>query len=166
MTDPDAHDLGPNSWAERSAHMVQDTLSYAAAASPSRGPAGVDAEMTSSNNAATGYDLESDPGFVRNCGRMSDFEREYYHPNNIMPERPLSAVFAVGQTSENSVKGIFQDLQNVGIPAHGVRCLQRVSNDRFCTTFSKENYRNTFLKKSFFIPHFTNGRPQLSTSST
>ena len=23
MTDPDAHDLGPNSWAERSAHMVK-----------------------------------------------------------------------------------------------------------------------------------------------
>ena len=53
MTDPHAHDLGPNSWAESSAHMVQDTLSYAAAASPSRGPAGVDAEMASSNIAAT-----------------------------------------------------------------------------------------------------------------
>ena len=164
MADPHAHDLGPNTWAERSAHMVQDTLSYAAAASSSRGPAGVDAEMASSNNAATGYDLESDPGFVRNYGRMSDFEREYYHPNNIMPERPLSAVFAVGQTSENSVKDILQDLQNIGIPAHGVRCLQRVFNDRFCITFGKENYRNTFLKKFSFIPHFTNGRSQLSTS--
>ena len=140
MIDSDAHDLGPNTWAERSAHMVQDTISYAAAASPSRGPVGVDAEMASSNNAATDDDLESDPGFERNCGRMSAFEREYYHPN-------------------------FQDLQNIGIPAHGVRCLQRASNDRFCITFGKENYRNTFLKKSSFIPHFTNGRPLLSTSS-
>ena len=52
MTDPDAHDLGPNSWAERSAHMVQGSLSYAAAASPSRGAAVVDAEMMSTNNAA------------------------------------------------------------------------------------------------------------------
>ena len=140
MIDSDAHDLGPNTWAERSAHMVQDTISYAAAASPSRGPVGVDAEMASSNNAATDDDLESDPGFERNCGRMSAFEREYYHPN-------------------------FQDLQNIGIPAHGVRCLQRASNDRFCITFGKENYRNTFLKKSSFIPHFTNGCPLLSTSS-
>ena len=99
MIDSDTHDLGPNTWAERSAHMVQDKLSYAAAASPSRGPVGVDAEMASSNNAATDDDLESDPGFERNCGRMSAFEREYYHPNNIMSERPLSVVFAVDQTS-------------------------------------------------------------------
>ena len=50
--------------------------------------------------------------------------------------------------------------------AHGVRCLQRVSNDHFCITFGKENYRNTFLKKSSFIPHFTNSssvlRPEAS----
>ena len=150
---PDAHDLGPNTWAERSAHVVQGSLSYAAAASPSRGAAVVDAEMMSTNNAAAD-DLESDPGFVRNCVRMSAFEKEHYHPNNIMPERPLSAVFAVNQTSENSVKDIFQDLQNIGVPAHGVRCLQRVSNDHFCITFGKENYRNTFLKKSSFIPQF------------
>ena len=46
MTDPDAHDLGPSSWVERSAHMVQDTPSHAAAAaSPLRGPAGVYAEV-------------------------------------------------------------------------------------------------------------------------
>ena len=164
MTDPDAHDLGPNSWAERSAHMLQGSLSYAAAASPSRGAAVVDAEMMSTNNAAAD-DLESDPGFVHNCVRMSAFEKEHCHPNKIMPERPLSAVFAVNQASENSVKDIFQDLQNIGVPAHGVRCLQRVSNDHFCITFGKENYRNTFLKKSSFILHFTNGRPQLPGSS-
>ena len=67
MTDPDANDLGPNSWVERFSHMVQDTPSYAAAAaSPSRGTAGVDAELTSPNDAGA-YDLESDPGFVRNA---------------------------------------------------------------------------------------------------
>ena len=49
MTDPDANDLGPNCWAERSAHMVQGSLSY-------------DAEMMSTN--AADDDLESDPGFV------------------------------------------------------------------------------------------------------
>ena len=154
MIDSDAHDRGPNTWAERSARMVQDTISYAAAACLSRGPVGVDAEMASSNNAATDDDLESDPGFERNCGRMSAFEREYYHPNNIMSERPLSVVFAVDQTSENSVKDIFQDLQNIGIPAHGVRCLQRASNDRFCITFGKENYRNTFFKEIFLYTTF------------
>ena len=79
MTDPDANDLGPNCWAERSAHMVQGSLSYDAAASPSRGAAVVDAEIMSAN--AADDDLESDPGFVRNCVRMSAFEKEHYHPN-------------------------------------------------------------------------------------
>ena len=92
--------------------MVQGSLSYAAAASPSRGAAVVDAEMMSTNNAAAD-DLESDPGFVRNCVRMSAFEKEHYHPNNIMPERPLSAVFAVNQTSENSVKDIFRTFKTL-----------------------------------------------------
>ena len=117
--------------------MVQDTPSYAAAsASPLRGPADVDAEMTSPNNTAA-YDLEFDPGFVRNCARMSAFGREYRDPNNIIPERPLSGVFAVNQTSENSVREIFQKLQNIGIPAHGVRCLQRVSKDHLDITFGR-----------------------------
>ena len=66
--------------------MVQDTPSYAAAASPLCGPAGVDAEMTSPDNTAA-RDLESEPGFARNCARMSAFGRGYSHPNNIMPER-------------------------------------------------------------------------------
>ena len=92
--------------------------------------------MTSANNAAA-YDLESDPGLVRNCARMSAFGREYRHPNNNRPERPLSAVFAANKTSENSVREIFQELQNIGIPAHGVRCLQRVSKDRLDITFGR-----------------------------
>ena len=130
MTDSDAHDLGANSRVESSAHMVQDTPSYAAAAkSRSRGPAGVDAAMMSPNNAAA-YDLESDPGFVRNWARMSAFGREYRHPNNIMTERPLTR-------HQNSVREFFQELQNIGIPAHGVRCLRRVSKDPFVITFGR-----------------------------
>ena len=164
MTDRDAHGLGLNSWAECSAHVVQNTPTYAALASSSCVPTVAGAEMSLLNNPVAD-DLESDPGFVCNCRRMSAFEREYYRLNNIMPKRPLSAIFAVNQTSDNEVKDIFQDLHNIGIHTHGLGCLQRVSNDRFCITFGKENYRNTFLKKFSFIPHFTNSRPQLSTSS-
>ena len=68
--------------------MVQDTPSYTAVAFSSRGPAGVDAEMLLPNNVACD-NLESDPGFVRNCGRMFVFESERNHPNNIMPKRPF-----------------------------------------------------------------------------
>lgn len=79
MMNLDAQDLGPNSWAKRSAHVVQNTPSYATRASSSRGLAVVDAEMPLPNNAADD-DLESDPGFVLNFGRMSAFEWEFYHP--------------------------------------------------------------------------------------
>lgn len=41
-----------------------------------------------------------------------------------MPERPFSAVFAVNEISEKSVKDIFEDLQNIDVPTHGVRYLQ------------------------------------------
>ena len=68
---------------------------------------------------------------------MSAFGRGYSHPNTIMPERQISAVFAVNQTSGNSVREIFQELQNIGIPAHGIRCLQRVSKNRFDITFGR-----------------------------
>ena len=54
------------------------------------------------------------------AGECLLFRKKHYHPNNIMPERPLSSVFAVNQTSENLVKDIFQDLQDIGILAHGV----------------------------------------------
>ena len=122
--------------------MVQDTISYAAAASHLCGPSGVEAEMTSPQNTAACH-LESEPGFARNCVRMSAFGREYRHPNNIMPERPLSAVFAVNQTSEYSVREIFQELQNIGIPSHGVRCLQRASKNHLDITFGR-NYAFIF----------------------
>lgn len=68
-----------------------------------------------------------------------------YHLNNIMPEGLLSAVFAMEQTLENSVKeDICQDLKNIGAPAQGVGCLRRVSKECFCIAFGKENYRNIF----------------------
>ena len=84
MTDRDAHGLGLNSWAECSAHVVQNTPTYAALASSSCGPAVAGAEMPLLNNLVAD-DLESDPGLECNCGRMSAFEREYYRLNNIMP---------------------------------------------------------------------------------
>ena len=56
---------------------MQDTR-YAVASSL-RGPAVMSAP---SNTAAD--DLDSDPGFVLNCGKISAFEREYYYPKNIM----------------------------------------------------------------------------------
>ena len=67
--------------------------------------------------------------------------------------------FAIKQTSENSVKDIFQDLHMVLNACNVFPMAVSVS------PLGKKNYRNTFVKKSSFIPHFTNGHPQLPTSS-
>lgn len=75
MTVTDTYNLGLHNWAELSTHVVQDMPIYAAVASSSRGPTSVDAEMLLTINAADD-DVESDPGFVRNCGTMSAFVRE------------------------------------------------------------------------------------------
>lgn len=99
MTEPKACALRPNILAGRSAHVVQDTPSYTAVASFSRGPAGVDAEMPLPNNVANG-DLDSDPGFVRNCGRRSSFESEHYHPITIMPKRPFRSKSDIREIGE------------------------------------------------------------------
>lgn len=48
-----------------------------------RGPAVMSANLPVPSNTAAD-DLDSDPGFVLNCGKMSAFEREYYYPKNIM----------------------------------------------------------------------------------
>ena len=49
--------------------------SYASVAFSSRDPSVVNAEVLLPNNAAD-YNLESYPGFVRNCLRMSAFATE------------------------------------------------------------------------------------------
>lgn len=54
---------------------------YAAVASSLRGPAVMGAEIPKITAAD---DLDSDLGFVLNCGKMSAFEREYYYTKNIM----------------------------------------------------------------------------------
>lgn len=75
MNRVDESDLDPNSWAEHSAHLVQDTPSSL------RGPAVMGAEIP---KITATDDLDSDLGFVLNCGKMSAFEREYYYTKNIM----------------------------------------------------------------------------------
>ena len=93
------------------------------------------------------------------------FPRETINPGNVLPQRPLSAFFSVPQPSVNSVNDIFSDLQNMGINATAVKCLQRTSLGSYCITFADEDHRNTFLKKASIIPHFVPGNPSIASSS-
>ena len=58
-----------------------------------------------------------------------------------MLERPLSAVLAENQTSEDSVKHIVQDLHNIGIPPHSVAA---------CNVFSMTAFGNMFNEISAY----------------
>ena len=80
----------------------------------------------------------------------SKFEKDNFHPYNTPPERPCSAFFHL-PGHFTTVKDIFDGLLRDGIPASSVRCLQRLPNDGVRVTFSSEEVRNRFLRKSSLI---------------
>ena len=80
----------------------------------------------------------------------SKFEKDNFHPYNTPRERPCSAFFHLPEHF-TTVKDIFDGLLRDGIPASPVRCLQRLPNDGVLVTFSSEEVRNRFLRKSSLI---------------
>ena len=80
----------------------------------------------------------------------SKFEKANFHPYNTPRERPCSAFFHLPEHF-TTVKDIFYGLLRDGIPASPVRCLQRLPNDGVLVTFSSEEVRNRFLRKSSLI---------------
>ena len=80
----------------------------------------------------------------------SKFEKDNFHPYNTPRERPCSAFFHLPEQF-TTVKDIFDGLLRDGIPASPVRCLQRLPNDGVLVTFSSEEVRNRFLRKSSLI---------------
>lgn len=121
---------------------VSGTSSYAAVSSRPR---------TSSVSSTTSQKSSDSQRFLASFDRMSNFEREHYHPNNILPSRPCSAFFHLPEKGV-STTDIFQDVKSCSIPVSSVRCLQRNPHHVFIT-FSTNVYRERFLKKSTFIPH-------------
>ena len=80
----------------------------------------------------------------------SKFEKDNFHPYNTPPDCPCSAFFHLAEHF-TTVKDIFDGLLRDGIPASFVRCLQRLPNDGVLVTFSSEEVRNRFLRKSSLI---------------
>ena len=80
----------------------------------------------------------------------SKFEKDNFHPYNTPPDCPCSAFFHLPEHF-TTVKDIFDGLLRDGIPATFVRCLQRLPNDGVLVTFSSEEVRNRFLRKSSLI---------------
>ena len=80
----------------------------------------------------------------------SKFEKDNFHPYNTPPERPCSAFFNLPEHA-TTVKDIFDAFLRDSIPASCVRCLQRLPNDGVLVTFSSEEVRNQFLRRSSLI---------------
>ena len=81
---------------------------------------------------------------------LSDFEKEHFHRENVMPDRPYTAFFTAPSTAFTT-KDIFDDLLSDGIPASAVRCLQRSPNRNVLITFASKCYRDLFLRRSSFV---------------
>ena len=81
---------------------------------------------------------------------LSDFEKEHFHRENVMPDRPCTAFFTASSTAFTT-KDIFDALLTDGIPASAVRCLQRSPNGNVLITFASKRYRDLFLRRSSFV---------------
>ncbi|XP_074629424.1 uncharacterized protein LOC141887019 [Acropora palmata] len=99
-------------------------------------------------------DSQNRPAWRRST-RLSNFERTHFDPENVTPDRPLTAYFNL-HDKNTSTKLIFDSLISIGIPANAVRCLQRSPTGRVEITFSSLRYRDRFLSRSSFV---VNQRP-------
>ena len=81
---------------------------------------------------------------------LSDFEREHFHRENVMLDRPYTEFFTAPSTAFTT-KDIFDALLTDGIPASAVRCLQRSPNGNVLITFASKRYRDLFLRRSSFV---------------
>ena len=81
---------------------------------------------------------------------LSEFEKEHFHRENVMPDRPYTAFFTAPAASFTT-KDIFDALLTDGIPASAVRCLQRSPNGNVLVTFASKQYRDLFLRRSSFV---------------
>lgn len=75
---------------------------------------------------------------------LSEFEKEHFNRENVMPDRPYTAFFNAPSTAFTT-KEIFDALLSDSIPASAVRCLQRSPNGRVLITFASQKYLNQFL---------------------
>lgn len=75
---------------------------------------------------------------------LSEFEKEHFNRENVMPDRPYTAFFNA-PSSSFTAKDIFDALLTDGIPASAVRCLQRSPNGNVLITFASQKYRASFL---------------------
>ena len=80
---------------------------------------------------------------------LTRFERNHFHVHNVTPERPCSAFFNI-QDPAIRTREIFDALLREGIPANGVRCVQRSPNGGVDITFQTIAYRDKFVGLAAF----------------
>ena len=110
--------------------------------------------LTSEEEQAAFDAINNDPGEpvcpppFRPRRALSSFEQQHFHPLNVTPDRPCSALFRASE--EYSSKAIIDSCIAIGIPAAAVKCLQRRSSGEAMITFLTEDYCSLFLAESAF----------------
>ena len=104
----------------------------------------------SSVSSVQSWSSAADPDFQRLRDQQTSFESDNFHVLNTLPDRPYSAF--INLEKDKPVTNIFADVRASGIPISSIRCIQRNSNGSAFITFSSEERRNLYLKKSSFIP--------------
>ena len=113
----------------------------------------VSVESKPSYAATTAFSIEQ-RAYAPRERNLTDFERTHFLAENVTPDRPCTATFK--PTDYMSASEIFTTLETEGFPTYTIRCLQRRPNGQYLVTFSNNDLRNAFLKKSTFIARNNN----------
>ena len=159
--------LDPSIGSSDSAHVDENFVS-SASGNPVDDRVHLDQENVSSG--VTGYanvvaggtsvdvPISGDQFVYNSLGQaLTDFERENFNPENVVPERPCSAYFNTREYL--SSKDIFEAFRRDGIPVDKVRCIQRKFSGDVLATFSSRAVRDQFLavmsfcvnRRSYFV---------------
>ena len=85
---------------------------------------------------------------------LTQFEKDNFHPYNMLPDRPLTAFFRPSERMDS--KAILDSIAALDIPRSGVVCIQQSANGTVHVTFCKSEFHEAFLQRSAF---FVNRRP-------
>lgn len=80
--------------------------------------------------------------------RITAFEREHFHSNNITPDRPCTAYFHCGSFADSAA--VFDALTRQDFPPQSIRCLQRRPSGEMLITFATSALKDAFVRNNAF----------------
>ena len=129
---------------------VLETVSEHSYHSEQTGPSRQATYSTVTKKNLPGEEVSLDESRSSRPSYLLNFEKEHFHRENVMPDRPYTAFFTT-PTDTYTTKNIFDTLLRDAIPASAVRCLQRSPNGNVLITFALRKYHDLFVRKPSFV---------------